>query len=56
MNSSHPSVYFNNIPASLTSANKYLGMLLDDKYSYEHHLKSVLNKVKKAIGLLHKIQ
>ena len=31
-------------------------MLLDDKLSYEHHLKSVLNKVKKAVGLLRKFQ
>ena len=31
-------------------------MLLDDKLSYEHRLKSVLNKVKKTIGLLPKFQ
>ena len=31
-------------------------MLLEDKLSYEHHLKSVLNKVKKKIGLLRKFQ
>ena len=56
MKSSHPSVYFNNIPVSSTSVHKHLGMLLDDKLSYEHHLKSVLNKVKKTIGLLRKFQ
>ena len=56
MKSSHPSVYFNNIPVSLTSLHKHLGMLLDYKLSYEHHLKSVLNKVKKTIGLLRKFQ
>ena len=44
--SSYPSVYFNNTPVSSTSVHKHLGMLLDDKLSYEHHLKSVLNKVK----------
>ena len=47
MKSSHPSVYFNNIPVSLTSVHKHFGMLLDDKLSYEIHLKSVLNKVKR---------
>ena len=56
MKSSHPSVYFNNIPVSSTSVHKHLGMLLDDKLSYEHHLKFVLNKVKKTIGLLRKFQ
>ena len=51
MKSSHPSVYFNNIPVSSTSVHSHLGMLLDDKLSYELHLKSVFNKVKKTIGL-----
>ena len=52
----HPNVYFNNIPVSSTSVHKHLEMLLDDKLSYEHHLKSVLNQVKKTIGLLRKFQ
>ena len=56
MKSSQLSVYFNNIPVSSTSAHKHLGMLLDDKLSYEHHLKSVLNKMKKKIALLRKFQ
>ena len=54
--SSHPSVYFNNIPVSSTSVHKHLGMLLDDKLNYKHHLKFVLNKVKKTIVLLRKFQ
>ena len=56
MKPSYPSVYFNNIPVSSTSVHKHLGILLDDKLSYEHHLKSVLNKVKKTIGILRKFQ
>ena len=52
----HPSVYFNGVPVSSTSVHKHLGMLLDDKLSYEHHLKFVLNKVEKTIGLLRKFQ
>ena len=49
-------MYFNNIPVSSTSVHKRLGMLLDNKLSYKQHLKSVLNKVKKTIGLLRKFQ
>ena len=56
MKSSHPSVYFSDIPVNSTSVHKHLGMLLDDKLSYEHHLKFVLNKIKKTIGLLRKFQ
>ena len=52
----HPSVYLNNVPVSLTSVHKHLGMLLDGKLSSEHHLKFVINKVKETIGLLCKSQ
>ena len=31
-------------------------MMLDSNLSYEHHIKSVLNKVNKTIGLLSKFQ
>ena len=51
MKSSHPSMQFNNIPVSSASVHKYLGILLDDKLSYEHDLKFVLNKVNKTIGV-----
>ena len=56
MKSFHPSVFFNNIPLSSTSVHKHLGMLLDEKLSYEHHIKFVLNKVKETTGLLRKFQ
>ena len=36
--------------------HKHPGILLYDKLSYEHHLKFVLNKVKKRTGLLRKFQ
>ena len=39
-----------------TSVHKHLRMLLDDTLSYEHHLKFVLNKVKRKIDLLRKFQ
>ena len=64
MKSSHPGVYSSNTPVSSTSFHKHLGMLHDNKLSkvisydyelrYEHHLKFLLNKVKKTISLLHK--
>ena len=31
-------------------------MMLDSNLSYEHHIKSILNKVNKTIGLLRKFQ
>ena len=56
MKSSHPNVHFNSFLVSSTSVQKHLGMLLDDKLSYQHHLKFVLRKVEKTIGLLCKFQ
>ena len=56
MKSSHPSVYFNNIPVNSTLVHKHLGMLLDDKLSYKHHPKFVFSKIRKTIGLLRKFQ
>ena len=56
MKSSHPSMHFNKISVCSTSVHKHLGILLDDKLGYKHHLKFVLNKVKKTLGLLRKLQ
>ena len=58
MKSFHPSVYFNNILVISTLVHKDFGMLLDDKSSYQHHLKlaHVLDKVKITIALLRQFQ
>ena len=50
----HQVVYFNNKSVKSTQIHKYRGMLLDSNLSYEHHIKSILNKVKKVIGICHK--
>ena len=52
----HPVVYFDNKPVKSTQIGKHLGMMLDSNMSYQHHIKSILNKVNKAIGLLSKFQ
>ena len=52
----HPVVYFDNKPVKSSQKHKHLGMILDSNLSYEHHIKSILNKVNKTIGLLRKFQ
>ena len=52
----HPAVYFDNKPVISTQIHKHLGMILDSNLSYEHHIRSILNKVNKMIGLLRKFQ
>ena len=50
----HPAVYFDNKPVKSTQIHKHLGMMLNSNLSYEHHIRSILNKVNKMIGLLRK--
>ena len=52
----HPVVLFDNRAVTSTQIHKHLGMMLDTYLSYEHHIKSILIKAKKTIGLLRKFQ
>ena len=52
----HAVVYFENKPVKSTQIHKHLWIMLDSNLSYEHHIKSILNKVNKTIGLLRKFQ
>ena len=52
--SSHPVLYFDNKPVKSTQIHKHLGMMLESNLSYDHHIKSILNKGNKTIGLLRK--
>ena len=53
---SHPSLIFNNNNVLQTSSQKHLGLTLDVKLTFEEHLNNVLNKFKKTIGLIRKLQ
>ena len=53
---SHPSIYFNNNPIEQVSSQKHLGMILDTKLNFQEHIKNILTKVNKTIGLLRKLQ
>ena len=52
----HPPLAFNNNNVSETNSQKHLGVVLDHRLSFEDHLKMILNKVNKTIGLLRKLQ
>ena len=53
---SHPSIYFNNNPIESFSSQKHLGMILDTKLNFQEHIKNILTKLNKTIGLLQKLQ
>ena len=48
----HPVVHFDNRPVKSTQIYKHLGMMFDSNLSYEHHVKTFLNKVNKTTGPL----
>ena len=52
----HPVVYFDNKPVKSSQIHKHLEMILNSNLSYEHHIKYILIKVNKTIGLLRKFQ
>ena len=51
----HSPLAFNNNNVSETNSQKHLGVVLDNRLSFEDHLKMILNKVNKTIGLLRKL-
>ena len=53
---SHPGLMFNNSIVNVTSIHKHLGMIFDSKLSFDEHLKPVLKKISKTVGLLRKFQ
>ena len=48
----HPEIRFNNIPERQVDEHKHLGIILDPKLSFSAHIKAVISKARKGIGLL----
>ena len=51
----YPSLHFNNIAVTQSTAQKHIGMILDVKLDFQGHLKNIYSKVNKTIGLLCKL-
>ena len=52
----HPNLTFNNSQVSQTESQKHLGLVLDNKLNFNKHLKGVLDKISKTMGLICKFQ
>ena len=48
----HPSVTFNNSSVARTSCQKHLGLYLDERLNFSHHIKE---KISKGIGVIRKL-
>ena len=51
----HPTLVLNDNLVHQVALQKHLGMFLDDKLNFEEHLKTIVNKINKTIGLLRKL-
>ena len=52
----HPKILFNNIPVSEADSQKHLDLHLNSKLSFDIHIKTILIKVNRTIGLSRKFQ
>ena len=52
---SHPAVFFNNIPLAHCSIHKHLGMYLNEKLNFGHHITEKIAKANKGIGVIKKL-
>ena len=52
----HPLLFFIENVIPKTTLQKHLGMFLDSKLNFSEHLKTILQKTNKTIGLLRKLQ
>ena len=52
----HMPLIFNAIPVAQTSHQKYLGLYLDQKLSFNHHIKEIISKVNKRIAIIRNLR
>ena len=50
----HTIIYFNEAQVVHTTYQKHLGMHLDEKLNFNHHINKTIAKANKGIGLIHK--
>ena len=51
----HPTLYFNNSPITCAPFQKHLGLFLDEKLTFGHHLNEKISKPNKGIGLVKRL-
>ena len=50
INLSHPPLYFSKTHIAVSSYRKYLGVFLDKKLNFQHHIKEKFAKASKGTG------
>ena len=55
VNDYHPVLYFNRTPVICCPYQKHLGIYLDKKLSFHQHIKEIITKASKGIGVIKKL-
>ena len=51
----HPTLYFNESPVATAPRQKHLGLILDEKLTFSHHLHDKISKANKGIGVIKRL-
>ena len=51
----HPALYFNDTPVATAPFQKHLGLILDEKLTFGHHLNEKISRANKGIGLIKRL-
>ena len=49
---SQPTTTFNTVPVACTPCQKHLGLYLDEKLNFSHHINVKISKANKGIGII----
>ena len=52
----HMSLTFNVKPVAQTSHQKHFGLYIDEKLNFSNHIKEIISKVNKGIGIIRKLR
>ena len=52
----HMSLTFNVKPVAQTSHQKHFGLYIDEKLNFSNHIKEIISKVNKGIGIIRKLK
>ena len=53
---SHPEISLNNIPVELSSYQKHLGLILDEKLNFKQHIDNAISKINKGIAVIKRLR
>ena len=51
----HPTITFNTVPVAHASCQKHLGLYLDEKLNFNHHINVKISKANKGIGIIKRL-